>query len=85
MNHMIFFFSDIDGRSRRQSRLIDSISLTLSLRHNLIARPYRIAHCQSGDEWPPAAAPGGRLAPGSRAMSRGWEALNHPVTTVTML
>ena len=44
MNHMIFFFSDtVDGRPRRQSRLVDSISLTLSLRHNLIARPYRIA------------------------------------------
>ena len=45
MNHMIFFFSDIDGRPRRQSRLVDSISLTLSLRLNLISRPYRIAHC----------------------------------------
>ena len=60
MSNMIFFFS---GMPRRQSRLVDLISLTLSLRHNLIARPYRIAHCQSGDEWPPA-APGGRLAPG---------------------
>ena len=84
MNHMIFFFSDIDGRPRRQSRLVDSISLTLSLRHNLIARPYRIAHCQSGDEWPPA-APGGRLAPGTRAGCRGREARDHWVTTVTMV
>ena len=31
MSNMIFFFS---GMPRRQSRLVDSISLTLSLRHN---------------------------------------------------